>query len=121
MKSTLFAPVLLLISLSLGACTEEGHSPDCSAGGRGNLEDEGCVTPIGGACLSEKDFRANRPAERETTSGQEVTVDEDWAAYQCMRPLCGECFTEGEFTALDCEELDWNEYLEMRPACTPAP
>ncbi len=119
MKIAYLVSLLALSSLSLGGCIEEGHSADCSAGGRGNLEDEGCVTPIGGSCLTEEEFKAGRPGKRETSSGREITVDEDWDAYQCERPQCGECLTTEEFAALDCEELDRDDYLDVRPECSP--
>lgn len=134
MKYVLFASLLLLSSLSLWGCTEEGHSGDCSAGGRGNLEEDGCVTPIGGACLSEEEFKANRPSKSEDSREIERTIDDDWISYQFSRPECDfECLTAEEFLHnrtegplrenSDGEEVrvsldeDWENYLEMRPDC----
>jgi hypothetical protein len=128
-KFAVFASLLLLSSLSLGGCTEEGHSGDCAAGGRGNLEEVGCDTHVGGGCLSEKDFRANRPSRSEDSQGVERTIDDDWVSYQFTRPQCEfECMTEDEFLHNRTEDPrrendtvsldeDYQNYLEMRPEC----
>lgn len=88
MKFALFASLLFVTSLPLLGCTEEGYSADCSVGGRGNLEEEGCLTPLGGACLSEEEFKANRPSRYEDDRGVEQTVEDDWLSYQAVRPEC---------------------------------
>lgn len=129
MKSILFASLLLLSSLILWGCTEEGHSADCSGGGRGNLEADGCITPVGGACLSEEEFKKNRPSTSEDSYGDERTINDDWISYQFSRPDCDfECMTEEEFLDNRTErprrengritlDEDWANYLEMRPEC----
>lgn len=138
MKYALFAAFFLLSSLWLCGCVEEGHSADCSAGGRGNLEEGGCVTPVGGGCLTEEEFKANRPSTSEDARRDERTIDDDWISYQFSRPECDfECLTEAEFLENRTEDplrenakgnlvrrsltADWEEYLKMRPACNPAP
>lgn len=88
MKSALLSSLLLVSSLPFLGCTEEGHSPDCAVGGRGNLEEEGCLTPVGGACLAEDDFKADRPSVYKDERGVRRTSDDDWADYQAARPEC---------------------------------
>lgn len=129
MKSAVFASLLLLSSLSLGGCVEEGHSADCSAGGRGNLEEESCVTPVGGGCLSEEEFKENRPSTSKDSRGVERTIDDDWVSYQFARPECDfPCMSEEEFLKNRTEnprreggavslEKDWANYLKMRREC----
>jgi hypothetical protein len=132
-KSAFFFALCLLSSLSLGGCVEEGHSADCAAGGRGNLEEGGCVTPVGGGCLSEEEFKENRPSTSEDSRGVERTINDDWISYQFSRPECDfPCMTEEEFLENRTEnprredgtvslEEDFANYLEMRPECQPAP
>lgn len=60
------------------ACTEEGHTPECGMGGRASFENEKCVTPIGGSCLTREAFEESRPDPS----------DEDWAEYREKRPHC---------------------------------
>jgi hypothetical protein len=52
------------------------------------LEESDCLTPIGGSCLSEEQFKKGRPSEREDDRGRTVTIEEDWASYQELRPHC---------------------------------
>lgn len=105
-----------LLALWLSGCVQEGHSADCEFDDRGELEDEGCLTPIGGSCLTESDFKASRPARRDDDDGDDVTVEEDWLAYQCARPLCFDCMTEDEYEEA-CPDLRWSSYIDLRPEC----
>ncbi len=120
MNSYLFASVVLLAPISLLGCVQEGHSADCEfePGGASAqmLADEGCLTPVGGSCLSEDEFKASRPAKREDSSGDEISVDDDWIAYQCARPLCFDCVTQSEYEE-NCPDESWSNYLELRPEC----
>jgi hypothetical protein len=76
-KSSQF--VLLCLSLlAPSACTDEGHTPDCGLGGRASFEEKGCVTPIGGSCLTREQFEKDRPNP----------TDEEWAAYMADRSHC---------------------------------
>lgn len=123
MNPALLATALLLAPFCLISCVQEGHSADCKfsdMGGAANvrdpLEEEGCLTPIGGACLSEEEFKLGRPAKREDDRGDEFTVEEDWIAYQCERPLCFDCMTQDEFEE-NCPDKSWSTYTELLPEC----
>jgi hypothetical protein len=87
--STAYQPLGLMAAalLLLTSCVQEGHTPECGSGGAGAEDSEGCFTPIGGSCLTESEFKADRPPEREVGS-RTVTVDEDWATSQDERPHC---------------------------------
>ena len=85
--SSAFPSIACLVAL-LSGCVPEGQSPDCGAGGRGHLEEVGCMTPVGGSCLTEEQFKQGRPGEREDERGRTVTLEEDWAQYQALRPHC---------------------------------
>ena len=86
--STVVQPfALTAVLLLLSSCVQEGYTPECGNGGAGAEDSEGCYTPVGGSCLTEEEFKADRPSSREV-GNKTVTVDEDWAAYQQERPHC---------------------------------
>jgi hypothetical protein len=96
---TCFATLALLSLGALSGCVQEGHSPECEGLGGSALIEDGCVTPVGGSCLDEEDFKKGRPKSREDGS-RTVTIADDWVSYQEARPLCDfPCMTEEEFKA----------------------
>lgn len=129
--SPVFQPLgLLAAALLLTSCVQEGHTPICGNGGAGSEESEGCFTPIGGSCLSEAEFKGDRPVERED-GDRTVTVEDDWISYQEVRPQCDfACMSEDEFREGRSDERrnesgrwvsldeDWEGYMtERRPDC----
>ncbi len=74
--------LLLLLSVGVSGCAEDGQSPNCAMGGRGALEEANCLTPIGGSCLTMEEFIYGRP-----TDGP-ITPTEEWQEYKKLRPQC---------------------------------
>ena len=79
---------LCLIGLfsSLTGCTDKGQSSDCAAGGRGAQESEGCLTPIGGSCLTHDEFVRDRPTDPD--ADPPLVPEADWIEYKAERPEC---------------------------------
>lgn len=77
MKSSHILFSTLLFGLMI-ACVEEGHTPECGMGGRASFEEEKCVTPIGGTCLTRDEFEHSRPDP----------TDEEWMEYMASRTHC---------------------------------
>ncbi len=80
-------PALLILPLLLfcSACVSEGHSAECGAGGQAAWVEVGCMTPIGGSCLSLKEFGKDRPKD---TQDEIAQIAKDYQAYLDERPHC---------------------------------